>query len=124
HSGQLSATIDTTSPGRSPRATSPSPAWRAASPYSRQLTERHTPRSFSRIATLSPRSRTTCQKSFGSVSCPRTVHRATRDGDVGESRWTTVLIARVLSSPPSPYPLPLRGRGSNPPSPPEGERAG
>ena len=44
------------------------PVWRARSPYSRQLIARQIPSVLSRMATLSPRSRTTWRKRVGSVS--------------------------------------------------------
>ena len=90
--------IDTTSRGLSPSATNPSPTCRAWSPYSLQVIDRQIPRSFSRIATLSPHSRTTCQNNFGNVSCPNTVEPYLSAAPrVRLSLWIIVPIVSILS---------------------------
>src|SRR5262245_18699913 len=89
--------IATTSRGRRPRATKPRPTRRARSPYSRQVMARQMPRSFSRMATRSPRSRTTWRKSRGRVSWPWTVQAAARS----DGRSVTVAVALMAWSSPS-----------------------
>src|SRR5262245_33702759 len=90
--------METTSRGRSPLATSPRAAWRTRSPYSRQVMALQTPSVFSRMATCSPRSRTTWRKRRGRVSSPRTVHDAAGAGRGG------ACVARLISDPPSSSP--------------------
>src|SRR5215470_9579751 len=109
HSGRLSATMETTSRGRRPRATRPRATWRTRSPYSRQLMARQMPRCFSRMATPSPRPRTTWRKRRGRVSWPRTVPSvasAARDG--GDC------VSTLISDPPfsSPHLLALPAAGA------------
>src|SRR5215831_14631464 len=90
--------METTSRGRRPRATRPMATWRTRSPYSRQVMARQTPRCFSRMATSSPRSRTTWRKRRGRVSWPRTVPSvasAARGGDC---------VSTLISDPPSSSP--------------------
>src|SRR5499427_4759532 len=90
--------METTSRGRSPRATSPRAAWRTRSPYSRHVMALQTPSVFSRMATCSPRSRTTLRKRRGRVSSPRTVNDAAGAGRGG------VCVATFMSGPPSSSP--------------------
>src|SRR5215510_15375415 len=90
--------METTSRGRSPRATSPRAAWRTRSPYSRQVMALQTPSVFSRMATCSPRSRTTWRKRRGSVPSPRIVHDAAGPGRGG------ACVATLISDPPSSSP--------------------
>src|SRR4029453_13834329 len=84
----LSATIETTSRDRRPSTTSPRPTRLACSPYSRQEMPRQMPRCFSRIATRSPRSRTTCRKRRGSVSSPWT-RAGGAGGGAARAAWST-----------------------------------
>src|SRR3984893_12920738 len=107
HSGRLSATIDTTSRGRRPRATSPRPTCLTLSPYSRQVIERQIPRLFSRMATWSPRSFTTWRKSLGSVSCPRTIQAG--GSAMPGGRCVTTLISGSPCSSPHLLSLPAAG---------------
>src|SRR5262249_45042243 len=100
HSGQLSASTETTSRGRRPSPTRPKPAWRARAPYWRQLIDRQIPSSFSRIATLSPRSRTTCRNSLGRVSCPSTVHAAPSPPAPTDDGATSCVATRMSPRPP------------------------
>src|SRR5690606_11656685 len=76
HSLLFSDRIETTSPRRRPRATSPRPTARARRPYSVQLTDCQIPSDFSRMAVLAPYSRTRCRNSLGSVSQPAISNRA------------------------------------------------
>src|SRR5499433_325975 len=90
--------METTSRGRSPRATSPRAAWRTRSPYSRHVMALQTPSVFSRMATCSPRSRTTWRKRRDRVSSPRTVH------DVAGAGRGGACVATLISGPPSSSP--------------------
>src|SRR6185295_17254895 len=88
--------IETTSPGWSPSDTRPRPTPRAFRPYSRHEMARQMPRSFSRMATRSPRSRTTWRKSRGRVSWPCTV--TGRPARVAAGAWRVVTAMSSSSS--------------------------
>src|SRR5215468_4474250 len=90
--------METTSRGRRPRATKPRATWRTRSPYSRQVMARQMPRCFSRMATRSPRSRTTWRNRRGRVSWPRTVPSAASAGRGGDC--VSTLISDLPSSSP------------------------
>src|SRR5215470_12026150 len=107
HSGRLSPTMETTSRGRRPRATKPRATWRTRSPYSRQVMARQIPRCFSRMATRSPRSRTTWRNRRGRVSWPRTVPSAASAGRGGGGVSTH--ISALPSSSPHLLALPAAG---------------
>src|SRR5215472_10738583 len=101
--------METTSRGRRPRATRPRATWRTRSPYSRQLMARQMPRCFSRMATPSPRPRTTWRKRRGRVSWPRTVPSV-----ASAARNGGACVATLISGPPfsSPHLLALPAAGA------------
>src|SRR6266568_796250 len=110
HSGQFSAMTETTSLGWKPSATSPRPTCRARRPYWRQVTERQMPRCFSRMATASPRSLTTCRNSLGKVSWPWMVQaRVSSMTGRGSTVMGMVSSLRGLASAPCLLPFPPLG---------------